>query len=69
MAVLNYDGYTWLFNSVTPALTHVTQPFARIGECCVEMLYELIRNSDAEVSIRVIPPTLVVRESTVGKKQ
>lgn len=69
VAVLNYDGYTWLFNSVTPALTHVTQPFARIGECCVEMLYELIRNSDAEVSIRVIPPTLVVRESTVGKKQ
>lgn len=64
IALVNYDGYTWLFNSVTPQLTHVVQPFARIGECCVEMLFEQLEHPGNETTIKVISPLLVIREST-----
>ncbi len=64
IAVVNYDGYTWLFNSVTPQLTHVVQPFARIGECCVSMLFDLLEHPGREITIKIIPPNLVIRQST-----
>jgi DNA-binding LacI/PurR family transcriptional regulator len=51
----------------TPPLTTVRQDFAELGKRCLELL--LARIEGAEQSVRlVVPPELVVRESTAARR-
>jgi DNA-binding LacI/PurR family transcriptional regulator len=51
----------------TPPLTTVRQDFAELGKRCLELL--LARIEGAEQSVRlVVPPELVVRESTASRR-
>ena len=64
IALINFDSYTWLFRSANPPLTCVSQPFSRIGELCIEMLYERLEHPDGDIHMRIVRPQLTIREST-----
>jgi LacI family transcriptional regulator len=53
-----------------PSLTTVRQPLREMGRRGAQMLLEMITNSEAEAPAEtVIPPELVIRESTAPAKQ
>jgi DNA-binding LacI/PurR family transcriptional regulator len=49
---------------LVPALTTVRQDFPLLGQLAVEYIIELIEKPDTPVYQRVLPPKLVIREST-----
>ncbi len=58
----------------TPPLTTVRQDFDAVGRRSIELLLELINGSPAEstgagTTAAVVPPELVVRQSTVGRRR
>ena len=48
----------------TPALTTVRQDFHQMGHLAIEYLINLIEDPDTPVYQRVLPPELVIRNST-----
>jgi LacI family transcriptional regulator len=47
-----------------PALTTIRQPFAEIAARAVSLLLQLIGDEDPETTQIVLPPELIVRQST-----
>ncbi len=54
-----YDGYQWL-SLQYPRLPRLAQPFSETGEAAIRILMERRRKPDSGVTIRVIPPRLIV---------
>jgi DNA-binding LacI/PurR family transcriptional regulator len=50
-----------------PALTTIHQPSQEVGKRAVEMLVRLM-NGDKDVTPQVMPPKLVIRQSTAPVK-
>ncbi len=51
---------------ITPSLTSLRQPIQEIGEVIVTLLAEIINGNEPEEQHIVLPPELIVRESSVG---
>lgn len=66
MAVAGYDDIQ-MASVVRPSLTTVVQPAYRMGAVAAEVLLErLQRGAGPPFQVKVLDPTLVVRDSTVG---
>ena len=52
----------------TPPLTTIRQDFAAVGQRCLRLLLELIENRKRPWRREVVPPRLVVRESTAAPR-
>jgi len=51
---------------VTPSLTSLRQPIQEIGESVVTLLTEIINGNEPEEKHIILPPELIIRESSVG---
>ena len=49
---------------LVPGLTTVRQDFQLLGQLAVEYIIDLIEKPDTPVYQRVLPPKLIIREST-----
>lgn len=67
IAILGFDD-TWLSVMTTPPLTSIRHPLFEMGRQAVEILLARIANRDLAPARVVYPVSLVVRESTVGRK-
>jgi LacI family transcriptional regulator len=63
LSLVGFDD-SFLASAVTPALTTVQQPLARLGREATEIAIELIEGTQQEPVRRMLPVELVVREST-----
>ena len=52
----------------TPPLTTIRQDFAAVGQRCLRLLLELIESRKRPWRREVVPPRLVVRESTAAPR-
>ena len=63
VSVVGFDGVLESAHLV-PGLTTVRQDFQLLGALAVEYIIELIEKPDTPIYQRVLPPKLVIREST-----
>ncbi len=65
LSLVGFDD-SFLASTVTPSLTTVRQPLARLGREATEIAIELIEGTRQEPVRRTLPVELVVRESTAS---
>ena len=63
VAVIGFDDVP-AAQYLRPPLTTLHQPIAEVGERVVNMLLQLIRGEELEEQEMLLPPTLIVRESS-----
>jgi LacI family transcriptional regulator len=54
--------------SVRPALTTVHQPLEQMGRVAIQMLLDLLKNPEKDISRIELPTELIVRSSTSSPK-
>ena len=62
MAVVGFDGIA-LGAFTTPELTTIEQPRAEVGQCAVELLFDMLDGAQSSPPHVTLPVRLVVRES------
>ncbi len=67
IAVICFDDND-LFRLASPAITVVSQPIRMIGKNAVKILLEQMENRDMKEVHSVLPPNLIVRDSTPVRK-
>jgi len=65
VAVIGFDDIP-MAQYLHPPLTTLRQPIAKVGERVVNMLLQLIRGEELTERKVLLPPTLIVRESSGG---
>jgi LacI family transcriptional regulator len=62
LALVAFDDYPY-YAFLSPALTAVSQPIHDLGQAAVDLLFALMEGRAPEVTSRVLPTQVVVRES------
>lgn len=68
IAITGFDGITST-QIIRPTLTTVRQPIPEVGRQAMEMLVARLQNPMQPVESRILPVSLVVRQSTAGNKE
>jgi LacI family transcriptional regulator len=69
IGVVSFDDHD-LFRLHSPAVTAVAQPIEKISENLINILLDQIENADHHASRHiVIPPSLIIRESSIRSKK
>lgn len=67
LAIVGYDDIPYAANSIVP-LTSVAQDFVEMGRKAAELLLLQMEQGDYSVRNEILPSRLVVRESTIDRK-
>ena len=65
VAVIGFDDVPTA-QYLRPPLTTLRQPIAEVGERVINILLQLIRGEELEEQEVLLPPTIIVRESSGG---
>jgi LacI family transcriptional regulator len=65
VAITGYDNWKVMAEASRPPLTTVDMDLERLGQCAAELLLQAIAGEPAS-GVELMPPRLVVRESTLG---
>jgi len=65
VAIIGFDDVP-IIQYLQPALTSVRQPVWEVGRCAVEMLISLVEHRPVEKQQILLPPDLIIRESSVA---
>ncbi len=63
VAVVTYDDFPWMMGLYSPQPTAVRQPFDEMAESAAEMVVESMNAFDFIVKIKILQPSLIIRES------
>jgi LacI family transcriptional regulator len=63
LSVVGFDDIS-AASQVTPKLTTLRQPLQAIGDAAADLLMARLKNEPREISLVLLPPELIVREST-----
>ena len=68
LSVIGFDGIS-AASQVTPKLTTLSQPLQAIGESAADLLMARLNNEQRDTNLVLLPPELIVRESTAAVRR
>ncbi len=69
VSVISYADYPWMRKFCRPLVTSVSQPFDAMAEAAAKILMEAMGSFRVGVKVKIIQPTLAVRDSCCLKRE